>query len=659
MKYRKMHHVLVLTVLVSASACKDGAEPIDEGPGLMGTTIFFPYPSVHLMEEDAESATGWKLNIPADILPVAEEGTPMPVDRFNRLDGFSPATPIHVYFEGVEIDEGSIPLQGRIAESVEATSSVQIIDLETGDRHPLMVDLDSQEAAIEQHKRSLIIRPMKVLKWAHHYAVILTKDLKTVSGESVPVPRKFAALVKGSGIPDDLKDYKDHYNELFEKLEDLYIDKNNLVLAWDFWTGSKEVTLAQINHIMEGTRADLPADPDFEPEYSVMESRYMDSDINDDVPENIWRHVELYFKLETYVNEEGTFELDEEGLPKAQGKGEFVLLIHLPPSIHDAPAGSVPVMVFGHGLLGMPHDDLVMEGDQSGALYSSDRYGMIFAAAEWRGLSYRDDLDAVGAAKDFGTFNRVTEDLHMGVANFAAVGRMFKTKFIEAEFLRTADGSGSLVDTDRIYFMGISLGGHQGGVTMAVSDVFQYGVLQVGGCPWTTLLERSANWLQYTVIINSWVRDPLERQMLYAVSQMLWDPVDPATHYEALRDKSILLQESIGDAGVPNISTEFWARSIGLPLVQPSPTHPPFIEEVDAPVGPGGSALFMYDGMHYTECGRMPPETNLPAEDNCAHGIIRSSEAHHQQIEAFFEKDNEGTIIHPPDCGDDPCRPRR
>ena len=247
----------------------------------------------------------------------------------------------------------------------------------------------------------------------------------------------------------------------------------------------------------------------------------------------------------------------------------------------------------------------------------------------------------------------------MGIANFAAVGRMFKTKFIEADFLATADGSGSLVDTDRIYYMGISLGGHQGGVTVALSDVFQYGILQVGGCPWTTMLERSSNWLQYTVIINSWVRDPLDRQMLYSVSQMFWDPVDPATHYEALRDKSILMQESIGDAQVPNIATEFWARSVGIPLVQPSPTHPPFLEEVEAPLGPDGSALFMYDGMYYTECGEMPPETNLPAEDNCAHSAIRKSEAHHQQVEAFFEKDNEGTIIHPPDCGDDPCRPRR
>jgi hypothetical protein len=245
----------------------------------------------------------------------------------------------------------------------------------------------------------------------------------------------------------------------------------------------------------------------------------------------------------------------------------------------------------------------------------------------------------------------------MGIANFAAVGRMFRTKFIEDPFFLASDGSGSLVDTNRIYYVGISLGGHEGGVVTAVSDIFRYAVLQVGGCPWTLMLERSSNWNKYDIIITAWVRDPVDRQMLYAVSQMLWDPVDPATHVEALREKSILLQESIGDAQVPNLATEFWARSIGLPLVQPSATRPPFIEEAEAPVGPGGSALFQYDATVHESCGPVPGELNLPAEDNCAHRVVSECEAQLEQIEAFFAEGSEGTIIQPPSCGAEPCRP--
>jgi hypothetical protein len=54
----------------------------------------------------------------------------------------------------------------------------------------------------------------------------------------------------------------------------------------------------------------------------------------------------------------------------------------------------------------------------------------------------------------------------------------------------------------------------------------------------------------------------------------------------------------------------------------------------------------------------MPPEVNLPAEDNCAHRLVSESEAQYQQIEAFFRQGDEGTIIQPPECGADPCAPR-
>ncbi|MFH1438421.1 MAG: hypothetical protein ABIJ56_22115 [Pseudomonadota bacterium] len=648
-----------MTIAAVLAACKEeGTDEVEDTPGLMGISIFFPYPSVHLMKPDSTSQTGWRLDIPAEILPIAEGGTPMPVDRFNFLDGFSPASPMLVYFEGITIDQATVPGPARIDESIEENSPVQIINLETGDRHPLMAEVDAQPQAIELGKRPLIIRPMKIMEWATHYAVVLTTDIKDSEGRPLERPANFASLVDHEKIPPNLRDSAGHYDELFSTLESHGMDMDNVVLAWDFWTGSKEVTLSRFNHIIERTREDLPADPDFEPVYETKPTRSLDSDIDPDINPLIWRHEEMTFELETYVNEEGVFELDDEGLPKAHGKDDFELIIHLPPSIHDAPAGSVPVLIFGHGFLGLPHDYLVREGDQLRSLAASERYGFIYAAAEWRGLSYRDTVDAALGATDFGKFHHITEDLHMGIANVMAVARMFRTKFADAPFFQASDGSGSLVDADRIYYFGISLGGTAGGIVLAHSQVIDYGILQVGGCPWTTILERSSHWVEYTVIINSYIRDPLDRQMLYAVSQMLWDPVDQTAHIDELKTKSVLMQEAIGDAQLSNLATEFCARSLGFPLVTPSEVFPPLFETVEAPVGPGGSGLFIYSPQ-YPECGPFPSETNIPAEDNCAHGIIWKTEAHHQQVEAFFEKDNEGTIIHPPDCGEGPCTPAR
>jgi hypothetical protein len=657
----KHHHpacTIAALLLLLAPACKDDAAGLPEDTvGLTGQGLFFPYPNMHLMQPDSSSSTGWRVHIPVEVVPLAEDGDPMPVERFNRLDGFSPATPCLVFFENVEIDPASLPGRTDVAGSVLPESPVQIIDLETGERHPLMAELDAHEQALSSKRRGLVIRPMKVFKWARRYAVVLTKNLRDSSGLPLSRPENFASLVRGRNIPPGLVDWQDHYDALFGRLEEIGILMDDVVLAWDFRTGSAEVAHAQLDVVLEGTRASLPADPDFEPSFSVIESRYLDSDLDPDVDPTIWRHVELTYTMTTFVKEDGTFELDENMMPLPQGEDEFLLIVHVPPSVHDAAPGTVPVLILGHGLLGMPHDYLKREGDSAGAHYAADRYGMIFAAPEWRGLSYRDEADAATAATDFAKFPAVTDDLHMGVAAFLAAARMFRTRFVEAPFLMTADGSGSLVDPDRIYYMGISLGGHQGGVVTALSDVIRYAILQVGGCPWTTMLERSSNWSKYNVIITTWVRDPLERQMLYALSQMFWDPVDPATHIEGLMEKSVLLQEALGDAQVPNMSTELWARSMGIPLVQPSTTHPPFLEEASAPLGPGSSGLFQYDPMSWPDCGAWPVEANLPAEDNCAHGSIRRWEGHHQQFEAFFQEGAEGTIIHPPECGEEPCRP--
>ncbi|MBW2260851.1 MAG: prolyl oligopeptidase family serine peptidase [Deltaproteobacteria bacterium] len=648
---------LLFAALASFSTCKAGGGG-EQGPGLMGSSEFFPFPSMHLMREDPASATGYRVDIEAELLPIAEGGTPMKVDRFNRLDGFSVATPCLVFHEDWDIDPETLPGQSRIGESVEEDSTVQIIHLETGERHLLMAEIDANDQAIEQGRRSLVIRPMEALEWASRYAVVLTTGIHDASGDPIPSPANFRALVRGKAVPEDLAPYEEHYAGLFARLEEIGISMDDVVLSWDFWTGSREVTLAQIEHVVERTRADMPADPSFVPDITIHETRTLDSDVDTDVDPLIWRHVELVFSMETFVNEDGEFVLDAGGMPTSQGRDDFTLIVHLPPSIHDAPAGSVPVMVFGHGLLGLPQDYLTRGRDALGAHEAADRYGMIYAAAEWRGLSYRDELDAVIAATDFGTFHRVTEDLHMGIANFLAVGRMFRSGFVDEEFLQAVDGSGSLVDTDRIYYHGISLGGHQGGVAMALSEVFDFGVLQVGGAAWTTMLERSSNWHKYEIIMHPRMRDPVDRQMVFAVTQMFWDPVDPCTHFEALRDKSFIMQESIGDAQVPNIATEFWARSVGIPLLQPSPTHPANIDEVAAPLGPGSSALVIYDPMNTRDdCGEMPPEANVPPEDNCSHGAIRRSEAYHEQNVAFFAEGSEGTIIHPPSCGDDPCLP--
>ena len=65
------------------------------------------------------------------------------------------------------------------------------------------------------------------------------------------------------------------------------------------------------------------------------------------------------------------------------------------------------------------------------------------------------------------------------------------------------------------------------------------------------------------------VPEPADRQLMYSVSQLWWDPVDPATYAAELTELPMLYQYSLGDEQVPNLTTEALARSIELPLLTP------------------------------------------------------------------------------------------
>ena len=141
--------------------------------------------------------------------------------------------------------------------------------------------------------------------------------------------------------------------------------------------------------------------------------------------------------------------------------------------------------------------------------------------------------------------------------------------------------------------------------------------------------------------------DPALRQIIYALSSLLWDPVDPINHTAGLADKSGLWQISVGDEQVPNFTAEAFARTIDLPLVGEPVTAPWGLSVSAAPQGPGASGMVQFDS------GYPPaPNVNRPAEETGAHKAIRHKDAMKTQTVQFFADGAEGTIIHT--C-DGPC----
>src|SRR4051794_30421774 len=99
---------------------------------LVGDDCLTPFPSSFWEQPADGTATGVQVHLPENLLPANRDGVHFSSARLNREDGFSPATFFTVYFAN-GIDPTSLPAWDDQATSVTAASSVQVLDLSTGE----------------------------------------------------------------------------------------------------------------------------------------------------------------------------------------------------------------------------------------------------------------------------------------------------------------------------------------------------------------------------------------------------------------------------------------------------------------------------------------------------------------------------------------------
>ena len=652
---------VLLGVLVLGGCPNSGQVPVDDdstgddddsspydGPrvGLLGDDPVYPYPSIHLMAEDGASATGYRVDFEDGMLPQSVDGSSLDLERMNLRDGFSPANTSVVRWADADIDPGCLPPLSDLSISLDPGVSVQIFDLDAGERVPGFAELDAHPDCTGPADRTLLVRPMRALPFGSHVAVVLTDALVDTAGAPIPAPERFAALRDGGEVAPGLAAYVDHYETLFTRLEELGLARGSLTLAWDFYVATEDVIHRPLDRVLEAVLEEMPADPVHDPAYTI--DWVSDTDEGFELNEHSWRLAQGKFTLPNFLADDREFVLDEEGIPIRQGNAEVYYMAMVPESLHDAPAGSAPLVLFGHGIFASPYSYLGKDDDPESVLALADRLGAIMIGTKWRGLTTDDMPAGIEVANDFGKFSLITDKLTQGLGNTAGLARLVQTTFLDAPFLQSADGGGSLVDPSRIHYMGISLGGIEGATLMANIDDIDHAVLHVPGAVWSTMLERSSNWTLFEGYMSYGMPDPANRQLMYSVSQLMWDPVDPITHTHGMAGRSLLWQQSLGDEQVPNMTLDALIRSLDVPLLAPAVEPVVGVEEADAPLGPDAAALMQFD----PQKGR-PAEENRPAEVTGAHKYIRHTEEVHAQIEAFFAEGSEGTIIHP--CGDEPC----
>lgn len=604
-----------------------GCNPVDPSYCLL------PYPSRFHMTE-ADTPTGLRLDYAMSALPVNNGGVGMDPLYLHEKDGFSTLGTLIFSFADVSLD-GVIGHEDLAAYAAPDAKTV-LIDAETGERVAHFVELDM--TASKPGERMLLAQPATPLRHGKRY-VFGVRGLTTTDGEPVRTSAAFRRLRDGvASIDPQVEDQRARYDaDVFPVLADAGFAREELQLAWDFVTVSRETSLGR----MQWLRADvLDAVGDAGPEYTI--KKVTDEDCNVDGT-HIGRTIELEMISPRYTTADepgAVLTRGPDGMPMRVGTTEVGVTVRVPCSLIDQPTPrSGRLVQYGHGLLGG-------RGEVEGGYLSqlADANGWVLFASDWTGMKSEDTLPIIAALTEDATgFVTVPERSMQGFTEFIAAMRLMSGAFAEdpaVTFMAADNNVYSAIDPSKRSYYGNSQGGILGGAYLALSPDIERGVLGVGGMPYVLLLPRSVDFTDFFMLLQSSYDDHRDIMLLIALFQNLWDPGEGAGWAWAMNrepdpevgPKQVLMQVAIEDHQVTNVGAQIQARAFGAATVAPQ-TRPVWGLEEKEP-GFTGSA---YVEWRYSDVPA-PPVTNLPPfEGNDPHSCPRKQPEAQEQLRDFLE----------------------
>jgi len=626
-----------------------------------------------MLRPDPASPTGFRLALQDAMLPFAatsEAERAGVLERFNAADGFSIATPMLALFPEAAVERDSLPAADDPGASVLADSAVQVIDRETGERVPVWAELDNRatrptergEPIIYDHpRRTLIIRPQTALGWGRRYAVVVTDAALDVHGAPLPRPEPFSALLRGAPTGVAALDARAaDFATLLEFLAARDLPRERLVLAWEFVTMSRDFAQAPVRAMVEAI-AELPADEPVVHRVTChaadpADRERLSCDPSEELHPGVWRRLEGTFSVPSFLDAEQRIHWVQ-GRPQVQaGSLDVPFVVVLPPSVADAPSGSVGLLQVGHGFMSQVWRYLMRDADENGTVGMLDHLGLIGAGCDWLGLSTADLLELLDMIEHFDRLFRLQDRLLQGLVAQHLLLRFVRTTLAEHGALAASDGA-SLLDPQRVSYFGVSMGAILGGPYVLTSPDIDTAVLHVPSAQFSSMFQHSSEFADFQLIVDVFHPHRPRQQGVFALAQMAFDPLEPLSwHDHFVREPlgpegppNLLWQVSRGDSNAPDFGFYALQRAAGLPLVQPS-THTVWGVQaaVAAPTEPDTQGVVIYD------TDKVPPSLdNAEVEDNGAHHALRCSPEVYAQVADYLEPGAQGTIrLH---CGGGPC----
>ncbi|MFC7549321.1 hypothetical protein [Plantactinospora sp. GCM10030261] len=553
---------------VEPASLANGCDPVDAASCLL------PFPSDYYTVADSRTATGIRVNLQRSAMPENIFGTNINPWEWNRNDGFSPGSMLLVHVPGIDLAASGVATSVDIARSLAPDAPIVLINTATGARHPYWAELDAN-AAGNPGRQALIIRPARNLDEGTRYVVAL-RNLRTASGGAIGTEPVFASLLAPSAPNDPALHRRWEYAQrALGSLAAAGIGTAGLHVAWDFTVASRRSLTERVLHMRDEAFGRLGI---FAPVFTIDST----TDYPDPAAEPyLQRQIQGTVYVPSYLNNTlgppgSWLNYGSDGLPEQLNVNTQLarFVCNIPRSA--SAANPARPALYGHGLLGDPAEI------NSGRLkqYMLE-HNTMFCATPWIGMATEDIPNVIYSIGEFSQFPSIPDRLQQSFLNFLFLGRaMIHTwaGFTTRSAFR--DGSGkalSRAGSGQLVYLGNSQGGILGGSLCAIAKDFTRCSLGVPAANYSTLLNRSVDFDQFLPVFDNAYPDPVDRQLIFGLIQMVWDrgeangylhhlTADPLPGTPA---KRVILVEAFGDHQVANIATQVQARTIGARVRTP------------------------------------------------------------------------------------------
>jgi pimeloyl-ACP methyl ester carboxylesterase len=498
----------------------------------------WPFPSNKLVTRDSTSPTGVSLALDESLVPMTRNDVvSLDVTHLTGLDGFSRVAPVVVQLD-TRVDSAAF---GVVSD---ATAPIGILDVDAG----VFV---AARLAVTPDGTTLTAWPDVALRPGALHAIVLREDLPTDSCFSAG-PAIDAAELAGDALADEMAAAR-------AALDAAGISGVAAVIPF---TTRSVISESQTMNALAAATPSLLAKSDLTID-SVADCATEAADLYCGTGAALV--VRGVASLPTWQGPAGSFVTDSQGVPAPQGVEPVAYWLMVPEEGRTAP---VPLVVLQHGLgssaedmtaLGrkltdgglavvaidaVAHGERPREGNTTTAFFGVD-------LAQWQVAWARDNIRQTAADH---LALRTLVSMVSDAGGFAA--------------------HGFALDAENASYVGQSLGGIIGASTCALDTGLDRCVVNVPG---GRLIEIVRANVAYAALMNIYFDkedQAAEIELFSAMAQIVVDPGDPAVVASRILGvapaRPVLVQEAIHDDTVVNQTTELLARSMGLPLLDPS-----------------------------------------------------------------------------------------